>query len=197
MNVESILIKQMSDYERDVRYDVADVFVDAYYKDLSFFNKDKEKLKTAFKDTFCADIFYLAEMDGVIVGLLACANNKLRAIPASKTALINNLGFIMGNLAYYLLKKEFSTPLTYPDDTAYIESVATSQAARGKGVCTALFRYVMQELPYHQYILEVVDTNENAYRLYKKLGFAEMGRKRVKHPKFKGFNEIIHMNWCK
>ncbi|QHQ63740.1 GNAT family N-acetyltransferase [Anaerocolumna sedimenticola] len=192
-----MIIKRMADYDRDVRNDVAGVFVDAYYKDLSFFTKDKEKLKTAFKDTFCADIFYLAEIDGVIVGMLACANNKLRAIPTDKTSMKKGLGVVMGSIAYHLLKKEFSTPLTYPDDTAYIESVATSQTAQGKGVCTALFQYVIKELQYHEYILEVVDTNENAYRLYKKLGFTDTQRERVKHSKFKGFNEIIYMSYCK
>ena len=197
MTGESILITRMTDYGHDVRYEVAGVFVDAYYDDLSFFTKNKEKLKTAFKDTFCADIFYLAEMDGIIVGMLACANNKQRAIPADKTGMKKGLGFVMGNLAYYLLKKEFNTPLTYSEDTAYIESVATSEAAQGKGVCTALFKYVMKELPYRQYILEVADTNQNAYRLYKKLGFVEFERKGVKRPKLKGFNEIIYMKWCK
>ena len=82
-------------------------------------------------------------------------------------------------------------------NTGYIEYVATSEAARGKGVCTALFQHVMQELPYNEYILDVADTKENAYRLYKKLGFTEFMRKQEKHPKLKGLNERIYMKWCK
>jgi len=55
----------------------------------------------------------------------------------------------------------------------------------------------MQELPYNEYILDVADTKENAYRLYKKLGFTEFMRKQEKHPKLKGLNERIYMKWCK
>lgn len=192
---KGIHIKRMADYGYDVRYEAAKVFVDGYYKDLAFFTKDKEKLKTAFKNTFCPDVFYLAEMDGEIVGILACANNRQRALNINKTALKNGLGFVMGNLAYYLLNGEFNTPLTFPDDTTYIECVATSESARGKGVCTELFRYVMAKLPYRQFILEVADTNDSAYRLYKKLGFSEFKRKNEKYPKLKGFTQRIYMKW--
>jgi ribosomal protein S18 acetylase RimI-like enzyme len=187
----------MTNYDPDVRYEVANVFVDGYYKDLSFFTKDKEKLRNTFKNIFSPDVFYLANMDGKVVGMLACANNQQRAMPIDKTIMKNQLGFVMGNLAYYLLKNEFNTPLTYPDDTAYIECVATGEMARGKGVCTALFQYVMQELPYRGFILEVVDTNQTAYQLYKKLGFSEFMRKKEKHSKLKGFNERIYMRWLK
>lgn len=86
-------------------------------------------------------------MDGQIVGILACANNRQRAMHIEKDTMKKGLGFIKGNLAYYLLNKEFNTPLAYPDDITYIECVATSESARGKGVCTELFRYVMKN--YH------------------------------------------------
>lgn len=197
MKSNGIHIKPMADYDTDVRYEVADVFVDGYYKDLSFFAKDKEKLKTTFMNTFCADVFYLAEMDGKIVGILACANNRHRAMHIDKDTMKKGLGLVKGNLAYHLLNKEFNTPLTYPDDTTYIECVATGESARGKGVCTELFRYVMENLPYRQFILEVADTNQGAYRLYKKLGFSEFERKNEKFAKIKGLNQRIYMKWSK
>ncbi|NLK27638.1 MAG: GNAT family N-acetyltransferase [Clostridiales bacterium] len=197
MNGNGIQIKRMADYDRDVCYEAANVFVEGYYKDLSFFTKDKEKLITTFMDAFCPDVFYLAELDGIIVGILACATNRQRAMHIDKTSMKKGLGFVMGNFAYSMLNKEFNTTLTYPDDTTYIECVATSEAARGKGVCTGLFRYVMKELPYRQFILEVADTNQTAYRLYNKLGFSEFERKKEKYSKLKGFNQRIYMNWFK
>lgn len=195
MFCKDILIKKMAAYDHDVCYEVADVFVDGYYKDLSFFTKDKERLKIAFKDAFCPEVFYLAEIDGKIAGILACANNRQRAMHLNRAAMKNALGFVMGNLAYYLLDKEFNNPVSYPDDTAYIECVATIESARGKGVCTKLFRHVMENLPYRQFVLDVADTNDAAYRLYKKLGFSEFKRKDEKYPKLKGLNQRIYMNW--
>jgi ribosomal protein S18 acetylase RimI-like enzyme len=197
MNSKDIIVRPMADYDRDVRNEAANVFVDGYYKDLSFFTKDKDKLKNTFKNTFCTNIYYLAEMDGKIVGILACANNRQRAMQIDKTTMKKGLGFVKGALAYYMLNREFNTPLTYSDDTTYIECVATSEAARGKGVCTELFRYVMEKLPYGQFILEVADTNQTAYRLYKSLGFSEFKRKNEKYSKLKGLNQRIYMNWSR
>lgn len=45
MNNNRIHIKPMVDYDIDVRYDVANVFVDGYYKGLSFFTKDKVQIR--------------------------------------------------------------------------------------------------------------------------------------------------------
>ena len=195
MYAKDILIKRMVDYDHDVREEVANVFVDGYYKDLSFFTKDREKLKATFKNMLCTDVFYLAEMDGNIVGILACSNNRKRAMHIDKSIMKKSLGFVKGNLAFYMLNREFNTPLDYPNDTTYIECVATSKSSRGKGVCTEMFRYVMENLPYRQFILEVADTNHTAYRLYKNLGFSEFKRKNEKFSKLKGLNQRIYMNW--
>ncbi|WP_069999134.1 GNAT family N-acetyltransferase [Cellulosilyticum sp. I15G10I2] len=192
-----VTIKPMLNYSQDVRLEAASVFADAYYRDLSFLSKDRNKLKEAFKKAFCHEVFYLAEIQGEIVGMLACANRKQRGMVIDKASFKKSLGFIKGSLAYWWLKREFNAPLSYSDDTAYIECVATKEKARGKGVSTALFQYVMQELPYRRYVLEVIDSNQNAYRLYKKLGFNDFKRKREKYSKIKGFKERIYMEWQK
>lgn len=193
--MSSIMVKRMKDFDRDVRNDATAVFIDGYFKGLSFFSKNRNKLMKAFKNLLCEDVFYLAEMDGEVVGILACANNQQRAMPVKLSELKKGFGFFKGILAYMMLKREFNTPLAFSEDTAYIECVATTEKARGKGVSTALFQYVMWELPYHHYILEVVDTNQNAHRLYKKLGFEEFERKMEKYAKLKGFHARIYMRW--
>ncbi|WP_327204809.1 GNAT family N-acetyltransferase [Paenibacillus sp. DMB20] len=118
-------------------------------------------------------------------------------MPANKASLRSGLGYVMGSLAYFVLKKEFNAPLPYFDETGYIECVATLEKARGQGVSTALMRHVMHQLHFHHYVLEVVDTNEIAYRLYKKLGFEEFERKQAKPSPKRGFNERIYMQWNK
>ncbi|MCQ6560221.1 GNAT family N-acetyltransferase [Paenibacillus mendelii] len=192
-----IQIKRMADYDHDIRDDVADVFVDGYYRNLSFFTKDRTKLKAAFCNLFCPDVFYVAEVDGEIVGILACSNNRQPAMAIDKPSLKEAFGFLMGSMAYLTLDKEFNAVLPYEDDTGYIECVATSERARGKGVSTALFKHVMQELPYRHYILEVVDTNVVALQMYKNLGFDIYERKQEKLSRIKGFKERIYMKWSK
>lgn len=194
MHTYDIQVRPMGAYESDICREAAAVFVDGYYRELSFLSKDRAKLIDTFKRLMCPDVFYVAELDHEIVGILACSNNRKRALTITPSILRKSFGYWKGSLSYLFMKNEFNQPLRYPDDTGYIECVATSVKARGKGVSTALFHYVVQNAPYRRYILEVVDTNEAAYRLYAKLGFKELERKKEKFAHMKSFNERIYMD---
>ncbi|MCL2738268.1 MAG: GNAT family N-acetyltransferase, partial [Bacteroidales bacterium] len=50
---------------------------------------------------------------------------------------------------------------------------------RKKGIATSIMEYIFALNMYEKYILEVLDTNENAIKLYKKLGFKEVGTKKI------------------
>jgi ribosomal protein S18 acetylase RimI-like enzyme len=193
MQTYDIEVRPMREFASDVRREAASVFVEGYFRELAFLSKDRERLIDAFGPMICPDVFYLAVLDRQIVGILACSDNRKRALTMDRTILRKSFGFIKGNISYHVMKNEFNQQLPYPDDTGYIECVATAVNARGKGVSTALFRYVMQHAPYRRYILEVTDTNTIAYRLYRKLGFSEIERKQEKFAKLKGFKERIYM----
>ena len=90
-------------------------------------------------------------------------------------------------LAYNVMKNEFNPALPYDEETGYIECVATTTKARGKGVSTALMQHVKEELPYKRYVLEVTDSNQVALSLYQKLGFREIERKSEIDAEEKGF----------
>ena len=100
-------------------------------------------------------------------------------------------------MAYYLLNKEFNTPLAYPDDITYIECVATSESRHAERCLYRTVSVCYEKLPYRQYILDVADTNHVPYRLYKKLGFQSLIEKMKNIPKIKGLNQRIYMNWSK
>ena len=110
-----------------------------------------------------------------------------------KQKLKKNFGFIKGSFAYSTMKKEFHTPLDYPDNTAYIECVATIPEARGKGVATELMKYLLSSLPYSEYILEVTDTNTAARKIYDRMGFKVFEETSERFGKIKGFNKRIYM----
>jgi ribosomal protein S18 acetylase RimI-like enzyme len=46
---------------------------------------------------------------------------------------------------------------------------------------------------YEKYILEVADTNEHAYNLYKKLGYEEVYKIKQYLPKKIGINYLVYM----
>ncbi|ACZ29319.1 GCN5-related N-acetyltransferase [Xylanimonas cellulosilytica DSM 15894] len=188
-----IQIRRMDAYDREVRDEVADLFIEGFYNKLHFFTKDPQRLKVAFRDELRADMFYVAELDGQIAGILAVSSSTRRAVVADKGSLRRGLGFLMGTVAYSALKNDFNSPLPYDDETGYIEWVATAEQARGQGVSTALFQHVLQQLPYTTFVLEVLDFNENAHRLYLKLGFEEYDRRPAKGGEKKVFKERIFM----
>ncbi|MGP4039575.1 GNAT family N-acetyltransferase [Gracilibacillus sp. D59] len=196
MKSYEIRVRPTRGFKRDVSREVAAVFVDGYEKDLAFLSTNREKLVEAFQKMICPDVFYFATLEGEIVGILACSNNQNRALTIDKTILRNSFGYVKGSMAYYFMKDEFNKKLSYLDDTGYIECVATAVKARGKGISTALMSYVLENEDYHRYILEVVDTNKVAYRLYKKLGFTEFKRKKETFSKMKGFKHRIYMELC-
>lgn len=79
----SITVRSMADYERDVRGEVAEVFVNGYYNELSYFTEDQSTLQKAFRTLFSPEVFYVAEVQGIIIGILACSHNGQRAMPVA------------------------------------------------------------------------------------------------------------------
>ncbi|MDD2493530.1 MAG: GNAT family N-acetyltransferase [Bacilli bacterium] len=197
MNQNTIQIKPMVDYCHDISKEVVSIFVAAYYDELKTISKSKDKLEQAFITAIQKEFFYIAERNREIVGILACTTNKKRALVINKSTFQKNLGFFKGFLYYLLLKEEFNKDLPYPNEVGYIECVATTPSARGKGVATTLLHYVLTNLPIKHYLLEVVDTNKSAIRIYEKAGFKETHRKKTNFPKLKGFNEKIYMELLK
>jgi ribosomal protein S18 acetylase RimI-like enzyme len=192
-----VSVRRMDAYDRDIRDEVTEVILDGYFSQLSSFTKDRSKFAIAFRDDVRADMFYAAELGGQVVGVLACSDNTGRALVANRTSLRRGLGYVRGTIATRVLGRQFNSALPYDNDTGYIEWVATSEDARGKGIATALFQHVMQHLPYQRLVLEVVDTNDNARRLYANLGFDEYERQPAKGMEKRTFNERIHMHWSK
>jgi len=186
-------IIKLSEYTGNAQKDAAKIFVDGYYEDLSMLCKNKNRLVAALEGAFNESVFYIAILEGNLVGITACADAKGRALQLDKKQLKKHVGFIKGTFAYKAMAKEFHTPLVYPDNKAYIECVATRPAARGKGVATALMKHILHQTPYTEYELEVTDANVTAKKLYEKLGFQVCKVVKERVPKVSEFNERIYM----
>lgn len=191
--MDEITIMKMTEYSGNRQRDVARVFVEGYYRELSTLSKDKDVLVKAIEGSFNEQVFLLGMLGGEVVGISACADNRQRAMQLDKTRYTKYFGFLMGSFAFDAMKKEFHSPLKYPDGTGYIECVATMPAACGRGVATKLMEATIAQAPYTEFVLEVMDTNDVAIRIYQRLGFVEFERKRERFGKQKGFNARIYM----
>ena len=176
-------IKSAKDVNGNIQEKISKLYVEAFGKDMHAISKSPEKLVKAFTHMFVVEDFYVCIIDNEVVGIAACANREAYSIKHDKKELIKELGLTKGLIANRILKRIFTNPPKYPIEidskTGSIENVTTNINYRKKGIATSLIEYIFALNMYEKYILEVVDTNENAIKLYKKLGFNEVGTQKI------------------
>jgi ribosomal protein S18 acetylase RimI-like enzyme len=190
-------IKPAKDMAENINGKISELFVEAFGKDLKVISKDTNKLVKAFSHIFVPDYFYIGIIDNEIAGMMVCADKEHYCIKQNKKELIKYLGIIKGSLANIIFKKYFNKYPKYPveidERTGSIEFVATNKKYRKKGVASSIMEYIFSLNLYDNYILEVADTNEQAYNLYKKLGYKEVYRVKQRFSKTIGINYLVYM----
>ncbi len=189
-----------SEFGNEAKIKISKIFVDGFYQWLKFFSKDKDKLTKAFSHMFNLETFYIAVIDGEIAGITACTDGKVPSVHLKRQELQKHLGFFMGTLTFFILKKEFEEkvyPFEITNSMGLVEFVATSSKYRGQGVASEIMKYIFNSTTYDVYALEVADTNTNAVKLYEKLGYWEFLRIKQKHSKQSGVNNLVYMKYLK
>lgn len=179
-----------------IRNEISSIFVDGFYEWIKFFSKDKDVLKKAFTHMFNLDAFYIAIIDEQVAGFASICNDRIKNISLNRKQLQKHLGFFMGFFAYKVLRKEFEDkkyPFTTTSDMQPIEFVATSSNHQRCGVASKIIQYIFEHDPHTSFILEVADTNSKAVALYKKLGFKEITRIKMKNSKQSGVDNLLYM----
>ena len=192
--MDGIVIRNLAELGQDGLRQATEVFVDGFFQSLQFFSKDRARLVRALEHALVKERFFVALMDGKVLGIFAFSAGRLRAFRLDRDVLRKELGWLKGSLFHAFVRQELEKPLGLKDRQCYFEEVATAEAARGKGVATRLHDHLHAVLDFDEYILEVVDTNTAAVRLYEKLGYAEFKRKQQRwFRKQAGFNARIYM----
>lgn len=174
----------------EIESDLSEIFVTNYDKDLRFLYREKDDeqkqqktrqtLITAFSHMFRKDAFYCALTEDQVGGVAAVSNNKVRAFDMNIKELKKYLG---GGKSKECLKKfnSFNTPLShYDNDTAYIEFIEILDEFKGQGLEEELLNYIFEQTSYHEYIVEVLDTQTELMQTLKKCKFLEIQRRMVK-----------------
>ena len=183
-----------------IRNEISSIFVDGFYEWIKFFSKDKDVLKKAFAHMFNLDAFYIAIIDERVAGFASISNDRVKNISLNRKQLQQHLGFFMGFFAYKVLRKEFEDkkyPFTITSDMQPIEFVATSSNYQRCGVASKIIQYIFEHDPHTSFVLEVADTNSKAVALYKKLGFKEITRIKMKNSKQSGVDNLLYMEYVK
>lgn len=181
--------------EETDRNSAALCIAEGFEKDFSVLCKDTQKVADAIAAGLNMEKFYVADIKGYIVGVLAISDCTGRAARVDKTSLKKHFGFLKGMIGAFVLKEEFEGQLEYPITTGYIEFVAVRKKYRKKGIATTMLRESMLLAHYQYFVLDVTDINSNAIKCYTNIGFEEFKRIPEKHGKQKGFNEKIFMRY--
>ncbi|ACZ31771.1 GCN5-related N-acetyltransferase [Xylanimonas cellulosilytica DSM 15894] len=190
-----IAVVPLTDLPAARRPEVARVFAAAYAQDLSTISSDRAGWAVALAPAFVPGVCFVAldgGSDADVLGLAACSHGSTRALRLDPRALRRGLGVVRGTFAFAVMRRTFHRPLPYPETTGYVECVATAPAARGRGVATALMEH-LHGLPYDEFVLEVTDVNDGARRLYERLGYRELRRKRSRAPWLTGYREALYL----
>ena len=183
-----------------IRNEISSIFVNGFYEWIKFFSKDKDVLKKAFAHMFNLDAFYIAIIDEEVAGFASISNDRIKNISLNRKQLQKHLGFFMGFFAYKVFRKEFEDkkyPFTITSDMQPIEFVATSSNHQRCGVASKIIQYIFENDSHTSFVLEVADTNSKAVALYKKLGFKEITRIKMKNSKQSGVDNLLYMEYVK
>lgn len=192
--MEQIVIRKA--VEKD-RKQIADAIAVCYKEDFSVLAKDISKAASALLPGIQILRFYVAELDGKIIGIAACSDCSGRAVHVDGTAYRNSFGIIKGTMAILFMKNEFMHTLQYPIDTGYIEFVGVLPDYQGRSVAKKLMTGIIQMSEYKNYILDVKDNNIPAIKCYEHIGFKEYQRIPERGGKVKGFKERVFMKYGK
>jgi len=180
----------------DPRPAMGKIFAEGFYQWLQYFSKDREKLAKGLAHSFELAAFWVAVKDGKVLALTGCTDRSKPAMALNKKELKKHLGFIGGTMAHIFLNKMMVNkplPFALEPGTGYIDFVAADSQHRGQGIAYQLMERAMKKEGYQKYVLEVVDNNHSAIKLYTKLGFQTFLKVPEKNAKRAGFENYLYM----
>ena len=169
----NIVYKKADSLDFDPRPQMAKIFAEGFAHLFSAFSKDTELLAKAFAHVFVLQYFYVALQGKTIAAIVACTNG-ISPIVFDKKICKKELGFLRGWIAHnqltkYIVNHKF--PFDFTPNMGRIEIVGSAANFRGKGIAYGLIKHTIESTPFDEYVLEVIDDNTGAIKLYEKLGF--------------------------
>ncbi len=150
-----------------------DVFLEGFGHMMKF-SKDNNELKSLFATAFHPSYIYACLENDKVLGILGIALNNIRPIKLDYGKCVSIYGKLKGSIICKQMNSIFQSQVVKKETDIYIDVLATTKKARGRGVATRLLEYAFFSLPnYKECYIEVLSKNMNAKRLYEKSGFIE------------------------
>jgi len=155
-----------------------DMFAEGFYFIFSPLSRSKARLRELFLASFDREMAWVCLDEGRPVGFMAYGTHERQPVNMRREVCLRVLRRFKGTLVYRFAAPILARPHVEDAGVGYLDYLTTDPAYRGRGIGTAMFRYACETLPYERYTFEVLSKNENAIRLYKKLGMRQVKIKR-------------------
>lgn len=172
--------------------ELIEVFIEGFGH-LMNFTKDKEVLQELFLHAIHEDYMLAYVEDDIVLGIIGIATNKIRPIKLDRNVCIKLFGNMKGKMLCKQMNGIFQGQVVNENTDLYIDILATSKVARGKGIATKLLTYCFDLPEYEEYYIEVLSKNQNAKALYEKMGFEVYKKNYISSILLLGFGYPIKM----
>jgi ribosomal protein S18 acetylase RimI-like enzyme len=177
---------------------LASIAYDAFESKFNKFYKNKNKVIEFISKSLHSDRTIVALKHGKIVGFVGLEYQKKSFIDPDFTQTFHVFG-LLSPVAYFITRLFVLGNQTRPKEM-HLESIAVSKTERGKGVGSELLQFVLsyaRSEGFSRIVLEVVDHNQRAKKLYESFGFEQVSVNKIPYPMsfLVGFESITQMDY--
>lgn len=188
-------IKQYGQLEESQKEKVIEIFIEGF-KHLMTFSKDEEELKLLFSTGLNPSLLYAYIENDNVLGIMGIATNHARPIRVDLETCIHIYGKLKGMILCKQMNVIFQSQVVKGDHHLYIDVLATTKEARGRGIATKLIEYAFALENYQDCYIEVFSKNINAKKLYERMGFEAYKKSKISFAVLLGQGYPIKMKRC-
>ena len=171
-------IMNYGDLEESQKEQAVEIFLEGFGHMMTF-TKDREILKKLFLNIFHPSLIRCYIEQGQVFGIMGLATKDVRPLDFKRDVCIRLFGKLKGKILSKQMNAIFQKTVVKGGRDLYIDVLATAGKARGKGVATTLLSHAFALNEFDYCYIEVFSKNENAVRLYKKMGFSVYKKERL------------------
>lgn len=188
--------------EKFVRLDLLDtqliektarLLVDSFFSMFKGISKDPEILCRLFLPCLQLDSTYVLLKENQVAGFIAVSDSRKRAIIIREDVCISIFGPVKGKMIAWQLHKILSVPAVTGTQSGYIDFIATAPEFRRQRVAERLLIFVESHCDFTELFLDVLIDNQPAVRLYEKLGYRVVCKKKSFLMRLAGVKTMVVM----
>lgn len=190
--MEDYIITQYGQLNDKQKREAVEIFMEGFGHMMTF-SKDQNATKALFLEALNPVYFYAYIEKETVLGIMGIGTNKIRPVKFHEDLCKKLFGKIKGKIISMQMNAIFQSKTVTEDADLYIDTLAVAKQARGKGIGTKLIQYAFALPEYKNYYIEVLSKNENAKKLYEKLGFIQYKKSKIYITSLKGWGYPIKM----